>query len=281
MFGYIKPYVPDLTVYEYNLYKAFYCGLCRKIGKVSRARTRLTLSYDYVFPALLLAAAHNERVQMEKGGCPAHPVKKRYFIKSGDCLDKTARSSVILGYYKAVDDIEDGDNPVRARYAKSLYSSKINKDESTTELAKNTGAGLKKISEFEKERTFSPSIGADLFGDVLSGIFSFGEENEEIKRILKEVGRRIGRWIYLIDAADDFKEDVKKGRYNPFGNYDILPADDIFASLEIEQKSAAVACELIDCNDNHIMNIIFNILTAGMTFESNRVLHKNDTGEEK
>jgi hypothetical protein len=33
---------------------------------------------------------------------------------------------------------------------------------------------------------------------------------------LRQMGQALGRFIYLADSALDYKEDLKKGRYNPF-----------------------------------------------------------------
>ena len=34
--------------------------------------------------------------------------------------------------------------------------------------------------------------------------------------ILEELGYFLGRWVYLMDAADDLSEDLEKGSFNPF-----------------------------------------------------------------
>ena len=51
MFGYVRPYVPDLRVREHELYRAVYCGLCRSMGKHTGCASSFTLSYDFVFLA--------------------------------------------------------------------------------------------------------------------------------------------------------------------------------------------------------------------------------------
>ena len=53
MFGYIKIAKPELKVKEYEMYKAVYCSLCRELGKSYGFLSRLTLSYDFTFLALL------------------------------------------------------------------------------------------------------------------------------------------------------------------------------------------------------------------------------------
>ena len=77
MFGYIRPAADELKVKEYNTYRAIYCGLCRSLGRCSGCLARFTLSYDFVFLALVRAALTGEKMSFDKGRCPAHPFKKR------------------------------------------------------------------------------------------------------------------------------------------------------------------------------------------------------------
>ena len=53
MYGYIKAYAPELKVREQEYYRAVYCGLCRTMGKCTGQCSRLTLSCDVTFLALL------------------------------------------------------------------------------------------------------------------------------------------------------------------------------------------------------------------------------------
>ncbi|MFR4142908.1 MAG: DUF5685 family protein [[Clostridium] leptum] len=56
MFGYIRPNKPELLVKEYDLYKSAYCGLCKRMGKDYGRLSRLALSYDGTFLAMLSMA---------------------------------------------------------------------------------------------------------------------------------------------------------------------------------------------------------------------------------
>lgn len=40
-------------------------------------------------------------------------------------------------------------------------------------------------------------------------------EHEVQRRVLAQMLYHLGRWIYLIDAADDLKKDARSGNYNP------------------------------------------------------------------
>ena len=46
----------------------------------------------------------------------------------------------------------------------------------------------------------------------------FEGDSEEIRGNLYELGYSLGKWIYIIDALDDLKEDMEKNKFNPI-NY--------------------------------------------------------------
>ena len=56
---------------------------------------------------------------------------------------------------------------------------------------------------------------AEQFGLLMGEVFSEGLESSDA-RIAANMGRAVGHWIYLVDAADDFDEDRKRNRFNPY-----------------------------------------------------------------
>ena len=76
MFGYIIPERPELKIREYELFRAYYCGICKSIGKRYGQVKRLTLTYDSAFLAVLLSAVADERIKFVMKRCAAHPANK-------------------------------------------------------------------------------------------------------------------------------------------------------------------------------------------------------------
>ena len=48
MFGYVRPFAPEMKVAEYEMYRGVYCGVCREIGRTSGQLSRFALTYDIV-----------------------------------------------------------------------------------------------------------------------------------------------------------------------------------------------------------------------------------------
>ena len=76
MFGYVRPFKPYMRMFEYDIYKAVYCGLCKDMGRRYGFVTRFTLSYDFAFLSLMDLSVRGVKLDAEKQRCIAHPLKK-------------------------------------------------------------------------------------------------------------------------------------------------------------------------------------------------------------
>ncbi len=279
MFGYVKPLQGELKVKEYEFYKAAYCGLCRALKKKSRILP-FTLSYDFVFLAILRMAVAGEKPEVRKIRCIAHPFRKnKPALALTPALERTASAAALLVYYNLKDDVADKKG-IRKLGAAALLplTGRVRK--------KNVGDGLLDsviadalalISRDEKAEASSPYACAETFGILLGTVFADGTEGET-KRSLFQIGRRVGRWIYLLDAADDAEKDAKKKNYNPFvlgGDYlrsDF--AENMEIALNCELAAAAEELEKLNVADPGLRNILQNILYLGMPAVADRVLHR-------
>lgn len=281
MFGYIRTDTPELKVRENEYYQAVYCGLCKAQGRCTGQCSRMTLSYDAVFLALLRLAIKGERPEIKQGRCIAHPFKKRAYMSYCDTLAYCAYAYAILAYGKTVDDLADekGAKRLKARLSKPFTKHMRKKAlKKYVDLDRKVNEGLRRLSDTEKEALPSVDIPADRFGELLADIVSYGLEGTD-EKIMRNIGRHIGRWIYIIDAADDHKEDLEKNRFNPFtclyeGN-ELTEEQkrDVAMSLRLELLAAEPAFDLIDLDENpNVEGIIKNIIYRGMPDVADRVL---------
>ena len=280
MFGYIRTDVPELRVRENEFYRAVYCGLCRAQGKCTGQCSRFTLSYDIAFLALLRLAISGQQVEIKKGRCMAHPLKKRAYVNFCEPLAYSAYASAILTYGKIVDDLNDekGTKKLKATLAKPFCSGMRRKAlKKYAELDKKVFEGLKKLSDVERQNLPSVDVPADAFGDILADILSFGLEGTD-EKIMRNIGKHIGRWIYIVDAADDLDEDIKKHRFNAFASLYNGPIPEqekntVANSLKLELLAAEPAFDLIDYHELYdIEEIIGNIIYRGMPKAAEKAL---------
>ena len=220
MFGYVKVTSSELKVKEYEFYRGTYCGLCRSMGKCTGQCSRMTLSYDFAFLAIVRIAITSQKTEFEQKRCLVHPFKKRNSMVRNEVLDYCSAAAAILNYQKILDDVNDekGFKRLKAKFALPFVShaknKAIKKDPALAALAKTVENELHVLYGLEKDMSSGVDAPADSFGRLLGEIMSYGLEGSE-KRIAYEIGRGVGGWIYIVDAIDDLHDDSKKKRCNP------------------------------------------------------------------
>lgn len=224
MFGYVTPLKSELKIREYETFKSYYCGICIHIKNNFGNIPRISLNYDMTFLGLLLDGLHKEERSLNIQRCIAHPLRKRPMIINNKALSYAASMNVSLVYYKLLDDVADDKN-IRSKLSSIILSSYKNKfNTNITMINEIIEENLKKLSSLETQKRFSciDEI-AHPFSEIVGKILNlypeeFEDDNEEIRDNLYELGYSLGKWIYLIDALDDLKEDMEKNKFNPI-NY--------------------------------------------------------------
>ncbi len=290
MFGYVVVEKPSLRLREYDYYRATYCGLCHAMGKCTGCASRLTLSYDMTFFALIRGMLQGEKVLFVKKRCPRHPIKKIETVEINAQLEYSAYVGGILCAGKIEDNINDekGTKRALASFLK-LFFSKMEReaDKNLPELACLVSEKLAELHDIEEGEVASIDIPADVFGDMMASLLSYGHDGDK-KLVASNIGKRIGRWIYIVDAFDDYDKDRKSGSYNPFvllydaENFSEDNLISISKMLEAELALALSAIDLLDeDSDKTRSEIIKNILCLGMPQSVKKVCDKHRKVENK
>ena len=287
MFGYVKPYTPELLVKDYEFYKATYCGICRAMKKHTGVLSNVGLSYDSVTLALVrMLFIEDAEIGAKRQRCIAHPFKKRPMLKINSATEYTARAFAILTYYKLLDDINDEKTLKRMAVgmARPIYKG-ANRRAGIPDISRVICEKLSEIGEYEKTKVKSIDTPAEKFGELLGEVFSSGLD-EKNKTVTYEFGYHLGKFIYCADAADDYKEDLREGKYNPY----VL----LYEGRELtrENRASIKTALLLECkmmenalnlfpfgNRKTIQNILENIIYSGLV---RRIAFlDNDEDEEK
>ncbi len=289
MYGYVRTHAPELKVREQEYYRAVYCGLCRTMGKCTGQCSRMTLSYDVTLLALVRLALEGRDVTITSRRCAIHPLRKKPMADPDETLAYCARASALLIYHKTLDDRADERGGRRMRaflatpYVKALRRKAIKGV--GTELDAAVSEIMQRLSGLEAERIPSADRPAELFGELMAHLVSYGLQGDTA-RIGRELGRRLGRWIYLVDAIDDYEEDKSRGRYNPFlclwqgGDMTEARREDLSRALMSELYAIEAALDLCDPGDTEQSNLwgtLRNILYLGMPAAAHRVLYPDCT----
>lgn len=283
MFGYVRPCNAELKVWESDYFKAVYCGLCRTLSKRYGCLSRNLLQYDFVFLALLL---DEHTVCPRARRCPVHPVKGCRVSQRSAALDASADATVLMAYYKLEDAVRDGGFLKSIAFRLLLLWIKPKYKKAALRLPETDKAAKEELEElFRLERAREASIDApaDTFARILSAMAETagGQDRRQLESLLYHVGR----WIYIVDAADDLPRDFKSGGYNPlverFGLTEGAVGPEVKAELQttlaFSRSSALLALRLLDANKNRA--VLENILVLGLTAVEERVFKAPGTKE--
>jgi len=215
MFGYIRPAADKLDDENTARFSALYCGLCHTMGRRYGAAARWILNYDFAFLAMLLSEENH--CQSEGCRCAVHPIREKPALCQTAALELAADESVILAWWQIQDGISDHGffKSLKYRAAALLLKRAYRKaKELRPHFDESTQRHLRELATYEKGKCSSLDLTADTFASLLSDAADSVEDSIKC-RVLRQMLYHLGRWIYLVDAADDLRSDAKSGSYNP------------------------------------------------------------------
>lgn len=204
-----------------------------------------------------------------------HPMSKKPVVRGSTAVDYAADVMVILAYHKFLDDWHDERSAAgfAGKLAFGRAYRKLRKQ--YPNVCMHVEAALSKLSALEAEQSGSIDRTSEAFSDLMESLFTgFAEKYRDAvspvqERVLSQLGRALGRWIYMIDALDDFAKDEKCGSYNP-----LLYRKNYLAGMEIllyhSLAEIEKAYDLLDFAKNR--EIIENIIFLGLRLQTDRVL---------
>ena len=222
MFGYITPLKSELATADFALYRSFYCGMCKAIGKSYGQLPRFTTNYDVTFLGVLLFSYSGQAAEFSCKPCVLGPFKKKPSVNPNPLFDKIMAANIILSYHKAVDGLVDREG-IKMRLAKKILKRPYKKAKLlVAEVDTICKAWYHKLRSLEKENCASIDRAADCFSNLLQEVVVSLLDKAPSPDFLS-LCYNVGKFVYLSDALDDIDEDVQKNRYNPllahFKNY--------------------------------------------------------------
>lgn len=274
MLGYVRPEDGELRLREFRFWRGAYCGLCRALRHRTGTASACALRYDFVFFALLRGGLCGESIDRAERRCPLHPLRPRLTL-SFPSLDYAAAVQGLTVWQKLDDDRADRELGLRFLLLPpaAAIRKRALRDESLRPLDETLTALTRKQRETEaRTEPPTPDEAAEPSGEMTAALLAYGLTGSR-ERIAREAGRHIGRWLYLIDAADDFAGDRRHGRFNPFTEDDIADKERLKTALLLELDGAAKAAALVDFADPEAEAVVRNILYLGLPRMSEEVLN--------
>lgn len=337
MFGYIRPKHAELKVRESEYYRAVYCGLCHAMRHVTGAFSRVTLSYDFVFLAIVRMGLIGEVPAFEQKRCFVHPTRKRPTACENETLRYCAGAAALLSYGKCRDDLQDETGlrrlgawlllpflaHARRRALKKIAGLSALEEQIAACLAEITAIeaameenrrpkGTRPSPDAPSGHPHEPAVPspdtpsgtpyepaapspddlpsadrpAAICGRLLGAVLSFGLPEKE-RRIAAPIGRAIGHWIYLADAADDFDEDARRGRFNALravygDDFDKARREQVRVAMIATLMEAEPALALVPFDeDPDAAGIVRNTFFLGLPAVAEHILFPRGKGKGK
>lgn len=213
MFGYIVMNQPEMKFKDYDLYRSFYCGLCRELKERYGLSGQISLNYDLTFLLVLLSALYEPPTRKGKTRCIMHPVCQQP-VRKNEITEYAADMNIILTYYKCDDDWRDERKLLKLAYARLLQNKNRRLAAHYRQKTKTVVSCLEQLSAWEKAGEQDIDKMAGCFGKIMEEMFAY--RHDEWEPTLRRMGFYLGKYIYLLDAYEDVEKDVKNGNYNPF-----------------------------------------------------------------
>ena len=283
MLGYVKAWKPEMKIKDYELYRGIYCSLCRALGRNYSPVAQLFLSYDFAFAAVLRMAAADSGCTFSQKRCPYNPAKKCMNCSDTASLDFCAHALIITVYYKVLDNLHDAG--LKSKMLAALLYPVIRLMHKKAarlapEVDKIIGESMKIQAETEKKSDVGIDEAAHPSADALGKVMALGFE-DKLKDSLYSLGYMVGRYVYILDAADDLESDLKNGSFNPFrSEYSDINnaekrsefAERMSGMLNLTQSGALDALDSFE--KKRFGDILENIIFDGLTFSAEKVLKK-------
>ena len=239
MFGYININGSGLTEESKKAYQAYYCGLCRQLKADCGTKGQMLLSYDLTFLIVLLTGLYELENKEMEFTCPVHPTKRRK-AAINEATEYAADMNLILAYHNLADDWKDDRS-----YAKKALVKILDKDYARIvakypRQAKALEHYMQQMEILERQKESNLDLVSGLSGEMLGEIFCWKEDvwTEE----LKTLGFYMGKFIYLMDAYEDFEKDKKKNSYNPLKYMQISGNQDFETICRLLLTSMVAEC---------------------------------------
>lgn len=204
---------------EYYTYKSVYCALCKQLGKDYGVFSRMILNYDCTFFALFGFALSEDKPVISHGRCCCNPLKRcDYCSNNMGTLSQASALSVISMYYKVKDNLVDKGAlaklksflvyPFAAHWHRKASKKYPQIEDMVSEM-------LSAQLTAEKDLNCKIDKAAEPSAQMFSKAMMLFAKNDTDRLIYSQFGYFFGKWVYLMDAIDDYEKDLKAKNFNP------------------------------------------------------------------
>jgi len=220
MDGYLRPYIPELKIQDYQTYRSYCCGVCSQLRVDYGRATHRLLNHDMVTLALLAdCLAGREGTEM-RNLCGRHLIKRRQMMSHTKGIRYAAQAEILLAWQQA-NKLDPGtlSLPERLRFyiekvqLRTAYRRALTEGRQIDRLlqqARDHAAVLEQAGCTDFDAACEPA------GNFYGALYAACAPDESTVKPLRRMGFYVGKISYLLKSAESCEADRAAGRYNVF-----------------------------------------------------------------
>lgn len=247
MDGRMRPYLPELTIRDYNIYQWYLRGVQYQLNTTYGLYSCSQLQHNGVLFALLSDSLAGREATCKKVRLP-WTLCWRPMMCQTQGIRLAAQVEVLLGWHKLQDRRCD-ELPFKQRVKRTIDRILLRR---AYEKAVQENPALERLFEQEQEQAIvQMNLNAKNYTEVaepMSNIYgalysTLATDENSQRKSMRYIGSCIGRVFYLLDKAGRVAGDKRAGRYNV---YLVNGVEDPGAALEnARRQSLAAANDLV------------------------------------
>ena len=211
---------------------------------------------------LLLSSLYEPETDNTESRCALHLLKK-HAVQSSKMIDYAADMNVLLFYLKCQDQKLD-DASLAGKTGEKVFREKAATVRARRPVqAARAEDALRRLWAEEKAAEPDPDLLCNLSGQMLGSVF-VPDPADVWAPQLYAIGEGLGRFVYWMDAWEDYDADIKAGRFNPLRSWHVREDYEDFCreTLEMLIAEATEHFELLPLEKH--LDILRNILYGGV-----------------
>ena len=212
MIGHLNPDITNLNCS--SNYRIAYCSLCKNLREENGTLSGLMISNEVTFVVSAFSRYLDKIISSTN--CPATLYTKKKTTYSNKTIFVASKFSMLLGGLKILDSIVD-EQTIVAKARGIIYKNEIEKIKNSCSSDMNILLNQYKKLITSESNNFQQTI--NLSGKLSRQItVEIGNTTNAGKLIINKLSNmfeEIGTLIPIYDALADFKEDLKRKKYNP------------------------------------------------------------------
>ncbi len=226
MDGRMRPYLPELTIRDYNIYQWYLRGVQYQLNTTYGLYSCSQLQHNGVLFALLSDSLAGREATCKKVRLP-WTLCWRPMMCQTQGIRLAAQVEVLLGWHKLQDRRWD-ELPLRSQLFRAVDHALLCR---AYEKAVNENPALERLFGQEQAQAVvqmnlnakNYSVAAEPMSNIYGALYStLATDDPNQRKSMRYIGSSIGRIFYLMDKAERFEADKCSGRYNVFVVNDLM-----------------------------------------------------------